>query len=126
MSMIKHLLATAVALAVVLAGQSVFAQAKGPNGGMLGGKDDHQTEMVVTSTELTVGLIENGKVESAKGAVVRTVIQEGGKNTTVDLAIVEGKKLVAKIAAPRSKGAIVVVTGKDDHGHAITARYVIE
>ena len=24
------------------------------------------------------------------------------------------------------KGAIVVVTGKDDHGHAVNARYVIE
>jgi hypothetical protein len=75
---------------------------------------------------LTVYLIEKGKVGTAKGAVIRAVIQQGGKNTTLGMAVVEGKKLVAKLAAPLGKGAIVVITGKDDHGHTVNARYVID
>jgi maltose-binding protein MalE len=127
MSTIQRLLSclAAAAFAAVLAVSPLLAQAKGPNGGMLVGKDGHETELVVSPTELTLYLIEKGKVESAKGAVVRAVIQEGGKNTTINMAVVEGKKLVAKLAAPLGKGAIVVVTGKDDHGHAVNARYVI-
>ncbi len=126
MPTIKRLLTSLAAIAFLLAAQPAFAQSKGPNGGMLVGKDGHETELVVSPTELTLYLIEKGKVESAKGAVVRAVIQEGGKNTTISMTIVEGKKLVAKLAAPLGKGAIVVVTGKDDHGHAVNARYVID
>jgi hypothetical protein len=33
------------------------------------------------------------------------------------------KRLVAKLAAPLGKGAIVVLTGKDHHGDAVSARY---
>lgn len=126
MPTIKCLLTSLAIVAFVLVGQPAIAQSKGPNGGILVGKDGHETELVVSPTELTLYLIEKGKVESAKGAVVRAVIQQGGKNTTISMAVVEGKKLVAKLAAPLGKGAIVVVTGKDDHGHAVNARYVID
>ena len=127
MSTTKNLISclAALALAVHLAAHPALAQAKGPNGGMLGGKDDHMTELVIGPTELTVYLIDKGKVHSAKGAVVRAVIQQGGNNTTVNLAVVEGRKLVGRIAAPVGKGAIIVITGKDDHGHAVNARFVI-
>ena len=36
-----------------------------------------------------------------------------------------GKKMVGKLPAPVGKGAIVVLTGKDDHGDVISARYVL-
>lgn len=128
MSTIRRLLSclAVVAVAALMAVSPVLAQAKGPNGGMLGGKDSHETELVVSPTELTLYLIEKGKVESAKGAVIRAVIQEAGKNTTINMTVVDGKKLVAKLAAPLGKGAVVVIAGKDDHGHAVNARYVID
>jgi len=125
MTTIKRLLTSFATIALVLATPPALAQIKGPNGGMLVSKDGHDTELVVSPTELTVYLIEKGKVGSTTGATVRAVIQEAGKNTTVKMAVVEGKKLVASLAAPLGKGAIVVITGKDDHGHAVNARFVI-
>jgi hypothetical protein len=103
-----------------------LAQPTGPNGGILGGSGDHQTELVVTPTELTVYIIEHGKAHSTKGTSLRAVVQQGGKSTTVALVDVEGKKLVGKLDAPLGAGAIVVVTGKDDHGAVLTGRFTIK
>lgn len=97
----------------------------GPNGGMLAGKADHQVELVTQPGELTVYLLHDGKLSTTKGSNLRVVIQQGGANTTVLLTNVENKKLVGKLPAPLTKGAIVVITGKDDHGDAIAARYTI-
>lgn len=126
MSTIKHLLASLFALVIVVAAHPAMAQTTGPNGGLLGGKDDHQTELLVTPTELIVYLIHNGKVDDIKGVSIRAVIQEGGANTSINFSAVEAKRFVAKLATPLGKGAIVAITGKDHHGHAITARYVID
>lgn len=102
------------------------AQKTGPNGGMLAGKAGHELELVVTPTELTVYVIDHGKVHSSKGVSLRAIVQQGGKSTSVSLVDVESKKLVGKLGAPIDSGAIVVVTGKDDHGDALTARYTIK
>jgi hypothetical protein len=105
---------------------SAHAQNTGPNGGMLAGKGGHETELVVTPTELTIYIIDHGKPHSAKGVSLRAIIQQRGKSTTVPLANVDGKKLVGKLASPLGAGAIVVVTGKDDHGDVLSARYTIK
>ena len=105
---------------------AVLAQDTGPNGGLLGGTGSHQTELVVSSTELTVFLREDGKLHDTKGASLRAVVQQGGKTTTINLVDQGGRKLVAKLPAPLDKGAIVVVTGKDSHGDQFSARYVIK
>ena len=119
--------ALTVAAVGFLATGTVLAQATGPNGGLLGGgSGGHQTELVVSPTELTVYLIEDGKPHDSKGASVRAVVQQGGKTTTLNLADQDGKKLVAKLPAPLDKGAIVVVTGKDGHGDQFNVRYVIK
>jgi maltose-binding protein MalE len=102
-----------------------LAQKIGPNGGLLAGKGSHQTELLVSSTELTVYILHDGKTDDTDGVAIRAVVQEGGKTTTIDFANQNGKRLVAKLAAPLGKGAIVVLTGKDHHGDAITARYVV-
>jgi hypothetical protein len=103
-----------------------FAQKTGPNGGLLAGKEGaHQTELVVSPTELVVYVIDGGKVHESKGVKLRAVVQEAGKTATIDLVAADGKKMVGKLAAPLGKGAIVVLTGKDDHGDVISARYVI-
>lgn len=44
----------------------------------------------------------------------------------IDLVAVDDKKMVGKLSAPLGKSVIVVLTGKDDHGNAISTRYVID
>jgi hypothetical protein len=104
----------------------VLAQQTGPNGGLLGGTGGHQTELVVSPTELTVYLLEEGKVIQSKGASFRAVVQQSGKTKTINLADQQGKRLAGKLDAPLEKGAIVVLTGKDSHGDQFNARYVIK
>ncbi len=103
----------------------VLAQSKGPNGGLVAGTKGHQTELVVSPTELTVFLLEDGKPHEAKGTKMRAVIQQAGKTTTLNFVDQKGEKLVAKLPTPLEKGAIVVLTGKDHHGDQLNARYVI-
>lgn len=122
----KSLVAAAVAAALALS-PAAFAQAKkGPNGGQLAGEAGHETELVLSATELSVYFIDDGKPHSAKGASAKAIIQQGGKATQVELKNVGDAKLAGALTAPVEKGAIVVLSGKDDHGHAISARYVIE
>jgi cytochrome c-type biogenesis protein CcmE len=108
-----------------LAATPLLAQT-GPNGGLVAGTGHHKTELIVSATDLTVYLLEDGKPHEAKGSTMRAVIQHAGKTTTVDFADQDGKKLVAKLPAPLEKGAIVVLTGKDHHGDRFNARYVIK
>ena len=116
----------AFAIAILLGTMApTLAQILGPNGGMLAGKGTHQTELVVSPTELTVYILHDGKTDDTDGVAIRAVVQEGGKTTTLNFANQNGKRLVAKLAAPLGKGAIVVLTGKDHHGDAVSARYVI-
>lgn len=118
--------ARALLLAVVLAlGQPAIAQQRGPNGGLVAGKGEHMTELVVSPTEITVYILDNGKTHSTKGVTLRAVVQAEGKAANLNFTPVDDQKLVAKLPAPLGKGAIVVLTGKDDHGDAISARYVL-
>ena len=117
--------ALALVIGSLAAGVPALAQKAGPNGGMLAGKAGHETELVVTATELAVFIIDDGKAHSTKGVKMTGVVQQSGKTGTITFASADDKKLVAKLAEPLAKGAIVVLTGKDDHGDAISARYVI-
>lgn len=110
---------------MLVATQSVLAQKTGPNGGLLAGKDGHQTELVVSATELTVYILDHGKPHDTKGVKIKAVVQHAGKTSNIDLLAADGKKMVGKLSAPLGKGAIVVLTGKDDHGDVISARYVL-
>jgi hypothetical protein len=109
----------------MLAATPAFAQKSGPNGGLVAGSGSHQTELVVAPSELAVYLLEDGKAHESKGTTMRAVVQQGGKMTTINFTD-DGKKLVAKLAAPLEKGAIVVLTGKDHHGDLFNARYVMK
>jgi hypothetical protein len=121
----RKLTVIVAALMLALAGP-VLAQSKGPNGGLVSGAKGHQAELVVSPTELTVFLLEDGKPHESKGTTMRAVIQQAGKTTTVNFVDQKGEKLVAKLAAPLEKGAVVVLTGKDHHGDQFNARYVIK
>jgi hypothetical protein len=115
-----------VAALMLAAAGPVLAQSKGPNGGLLSGTKGHQTELIVSSSELTVFLLDDGKPHESKGTKMRAVIQHAGKTTTLNFVDHKGEKLVAKLSAPLENGAIVVLTGKDHHGDQINARYVIK
>lgn len=115
-----------VAVAMLGAAQPAMAQKTGPNGGLLAGKGGHETELVVSATELAVFILDHGKPHETKGVKVKAVIQHEGKTVNVDLVDSDGKKLVGKLPAPLGKGAIVVLSGKDDHGDVISARYVLK
>jgi ABC-type transport system involved in cytochrome bd biosynthesis fused ATPase/permease subunit len=119
------LIAAVASLGLLLASPAFAQQKTGPNGGMVAGKDGHETELIVSASELTVYILEEGKVHSTKGTKVKAVVQQDGKVTPVELKDADGKKLVGTLAAPLAKGAIVVLTGKDGHGHSISSRYVI-
>jgi maltose-binding protein MalE len=121
----KSAFAAAAAILLALA-QPALSQKSGPNGGLLAGKEGHETELVVSPTELTVYVIDHGKIHETKGVKIKAVIQDAGKTTSVDLAPADAKRMVAKLAAPLGKGAIVVLTGKDEHGDVINARYVLK
>lgn len=119
------LLTAVISFGLAFAGSAIAQQKLGPNGGMVTGKNGHETELVVSPAELTVYILDDGKVHTTKGTKLKAVIQDGGKATPVELKEAAGDKLVGKLPAPLAKGAIVVLTGKDDHGDAISARYVI-
>ena len=119
----KTILAWLFALLLVPA---AHAQTTGPNGGMLSGKGAHAIELVVGPSELTVYIVDDGKAHSTKGVTLRAIVQQGGKSTTVSLTDSENKKLVGKLDAPLAAGAIVAITGKDDHGDVLSARYTIK
>jgi hypothetical protein len=115
----------AAVLGLMLITTVAHAQKVGPNGGMLAGKSGHQIELVVGATELTVYIVTDGKVHSTNGSQLRAIVQMAGKNETVNLMDSGGEKFIGRLSAPLAKGSIVVVTGKDDHGDTISARYTI-
>jgi hypothetical protein len=122
----RKLALIATALVLLTATVPALSQSKGPNGGLVAGTKGHQTELVVGSTELIVFLLEDGKPHESKGTMMRAVIQQAGKTTTINFVDDKGVKLIAKLPAPLDKGAIVVLTGKDHHGDQFNARYVIK
>jgi hypothetical protein len=124
--MLRQLALIATFVALLGSAAPTLAQKAGPNGGMVAGAGSHQTELVVSPTELVVYLLEDGKPHESTGTTMRAVIQQAGKNTTINLADQGGKRLVGKLPAPLDKGAIVVLTGKDHHGDQFNSRYVIK
>jgi len=124
--MLRQLAFIAGILALLGSATPTLAQKAGPNGGLVAGTGSHQTELIVSPTELIVYLLENGKPHESKGTRMRAVIQQSGKTATINFVDQKGVKLIAKLPAPLEKGAIVVLTGKDHHGDQLSARYVIK
>src|ERR1700741_2665593 len=92
------------AAAMLAVPSPVLGQNTGPNGGLLAGREGHQTELLVSATELTVYVLDHGKVHDTKGVKLKAVIQDAGKTTSIDLATADAKRLVAKLPAPLGKG----------------------
>jgi hypothetical protein len=118
--------AVLAALALMFAASAAGAQKTGPNGGMLSvATAGPQLELVVGFTELTVYILEKGKVVETTGAALRATVQQSGATTTLELVDQQGKRLVAKLAAPLPTGTTVIVSGKNKHGHLLNGRFVV-
>ena len=99
--------------------------ANGPNGGQVTEVKGHHVEFTVKDKEIVLFLSdENSKPIASKGASGRVVIQDGGKQVTVDLAPADPDQMTAKLEAPLASGAKVVVSAKLGDGHDIQARFV--
>ena len=66
--MLRKLAFLIAALACSERSRPFLAQQAGPNGGLLAGKGDHQTELVVSPTTLTVFILHDGKVDDTKAS----------------------------------------------------------
>ena len=84
--MVRKLTLTVAMIALLGSALPALSQTAGPNGGMLAGKGDHQTELLVSANDLTVYLLDNGKPHDTKGVSIKGVVQQGGKNTTIAFA----------------------------------------
>jgi hypothetical protein len=97
----------------------------GPNGGLIGGTGEHLVELVLSGAEVSVYLLDDGKVVPIGKSQLRMIVQRGGKSMTHALTLAAPNRLQAKLPEPLSKGSIVVITGRDDHGHSMSARFTI-
>jgi hypothetical protein len=115
----------ALTLALTFAAGSAVAQRTGPNGGMVAGSADHQVELVIAPTEISVYLLDDGKVATVQGANLRAVVQDAGRTTNVALAAGGPNRLTGRLEAPLAKGARIVISGRDGHNHSVSARFVV-
>jgi methionine-rich copper-binding protein CopC len=117
-------IATALTLAAVM-GAMAHDEAKGPNGGQVADASGHHVEFVLAPEALTFFLSdETGKEIASAGAKAKALIQDAGKTTPLELSPAEPNKLTAKLDAPLSAGAKVVVTAVMADGHKVQARFV--
>ncbi len=113
-------IATALALALILAGP---AMAAGPNGGQVVMAEDHPVELVVTDKGLTFFVSEEGgKPADTTGLTGRAYIQAGGKTETVALKGAAPNRFVGDLKAPLPPGAKIVLSARV-HGHGLQARF---
>lgn len=121
--MTLKLASVALAAAIGFAGTAMAQKAAKHGGQTAVVAGHHDAELVISPTALTLYLTNHGKPLVPADNAIKATIQDGGKTMEV-LMKAEGDKAVAPLAAPLSKGAIVLLAGKISGGHAMTARFV--
>lgn len=112
-------------LAVVLSSPGL-AQKVGKHGGQMAVvAGHHDAELVIEPTRLVLYLTNHGKLLSAKDNAVRATVQDGGKKMEIKLTV-EKDQLVGPLAEPLKKGAIVLLSGKTEDGHGVSARFTVK
>ncbi len=112
-------------LAVVLSSPAL-AQKVGKHGGQMAVvAGHHDAELVIEPTRLVLYLTNHGKPLSAKDNAVRATVQDGGKKMEIQLTV-EKDHLVGPLAEPLKKGAIVLLSGKTEDGHGVSARFTVK
>lgn len=118
----NFLVAGALGLAVALAGPAL-AQKTGKHGGQTAiVAGHHDAELVIEPTKLVLYLSNHGKPLSAKDNAIKVTIQDGAKKSEIKLTV-EADHLVGQLDAPLNKGAIILLSGKTEDGHGVSARF---
>ncbi len=118
----NFLVAGALGLAVALAGPAL-AQKAGKHGGQTAVvAGHHDAELVIEPTKLVLYLSNHGKPLSAKDNAIKMTIQDGAKKSEIKLKV-EADHLVGQLDAPLNKGAIILLSGKTEDGHGVSARF---
>src|SRR5262245_59420169 len=118
-------------LALLVAGVAAVTVAhaqgnRGPNGGIIVTSQGHPIEFVHKGQDLIFYLgDDDGSPLSTEGIQGRAIVQDAGKTTTISLMPAAPNLLTGKAQAPLGSKARVVFTA-NLHGHALTARYVVE
>ncbi len=76
-------------------------------------------------TRVVLYLSNHGKPLSAKDSAIKVTIQDGAKKSEVKLKV-EADHLVGPLDAPLNKGAIVLLSGKTEDGHGVSARFTVK
>ncbi len=83
----------------------------------------HGIEMVAESSKLVFHMTEHLQPQDMKDSVFKVFVQTKTGTQTLP-AKPDGSTLVAELSAPLTSGAKIVLTGKDDNGHTIQARFI--
>lgn len=123
------LVASALAVALALAGPALAHGVAAPTG-KHGGQTavvagHHDAELVIEPTRVVLYLSNHGKPLSAKDNAIKVTIQDGTKRSEVKLKV-EADHLVGPLDAPLNKGAIVLLSGKTEDGHGVSARFTVK
>lgn len=119
------LAASALGLALALAGPAL-AQKAGKHGGQTAVvAGHHDAELVIEPTKVVLYLTNHGKPLSAKDNAIKVTIQDGPKKSEIKLKV-ESDHLVGPLDAPVNKGAIVLLSGKTEDGHGVSARFTVK
>ncbi len=120
----KKLMAAMLGLAAV-ASTPALAQKVGKHGGQTAVvAGHHDAELVIEPTRLVLYLTNHDKPLSAEDNAVKATVQEGGKKTEVKLTV-EKDHLAGSLAQPLPKGAIILLSGKTEDGHGVSARFTV-
>lgn len=121
----NFLVAGAIGLALALSGPAL-AQKVGKHGGQTAVvAGHHDAELVIEPTKLVLYLSNHGKPLSAKDNAIKVTIQDGPKKSELKLKV-EADHLVGALDAPLNKGAIVLLSGKTEDGHGVSARFTVK
>ena len=121
----RNLKIALVGLAMISA-TPALAQKVGKHGGQTAVvAGHHDAELVIEPTRLVLYLTNHGKPLSAKDNAVRATVQEGGKRTEIKLTV-EKDRLVGSLAQRLQKGAVILLSGKTEDGHGVSARFTVK
>ena len=121
----KFLVAGALGLALVLAGPAL-AQKPGKHGGQTAVvAGHHDAELVIEPTRIVLYLTNHGKPLSAKDNAIKVTVQNGPNKMELKLKV-EADHLVGPLDVPLNKGAIVLLSGKAEDGHSVSARFTVK
>ncbi|MEQ1647011.1 MAG: hypothetical protein ABL901_03295 [Hyphomicrobiaceae bacterium] len=119
------LIAITLGFALAIAGPAL-AEKAGKHGGQTAVvAGHHDAELVIEPEKIVLYLTNHGKPLSAKDNAIKVTIQDGDKKSEVGLKV-EADHLTGPLTAPLNKGAIVLLSGKTEDGHGVSARFTVK